>query len=85
MLSEPTSPAAETYRILGTNLDFVNLERNARTIMFTRHNAPKASRPRSPTSPSRWHALAAASSSSTSTSAPRRSQASSTSTTAEPA
>ena len=34
-LSEPTSPIAETYRILGTNLDFVNLERNARTIMFT--------------------------------------------------
>ena len=35
MLSEPSSPAAEAYRILGTNLDFVNLERNARTIMFT--------------------------------------------------
>ena len=35
MLSEPMSPAAEAYRILATNLDFVNLERNARTIMFT--------------------------------------------------
>jgi succinoglycan biosynthesis transport protein ExoP len=35
MLSEPRSPGAEAYRILATNLDFVNLERNARTIMFT--------------------------------------------------
>jgi len=35
MLSEPNSPAAESYRILATNLDFANLERSARTIMFT--------------------------------------------------
>ena len=35
MLSEPMSTAAEAYRILATNLDFVNLERNARTIIFT--------------------------------------------------
>ena len=35
MLAEPLSPAAEPFRILATNLDFVNLERNARTIMFT--------------------------------------------------
>ena len=35
MLNEPANPSAETYRILGTNLDIVNLERNARTIMFT--------------------------------------------------
>lgn len=35
MLSKPGSPAAEAYRILATNLDFVNLERSARTIMFT--------------------------------------------------
>lgn len=35
MLNDPSSPAAEAYRILGTNLDFVNLERSARTIMFT--------------------------------------------------
>jgi polysaccharide biosynthesis transport protein len=35
MLSEPGKPDAETYRILGTNLDIVNLERSARTIMFT--------------------------------------------------
>lgn len=35
MLSDPLSPAAEPFRILAANLDFVNLERNARTIMFT--------------------------------------------------
>jgi succinoglycan biosynthesis transport protein ExoP len=35
MLAEPLSPSAEPFRILATNLDFVNLERNARTIMFT--------------------------------------------------
>ena len=35
MLSEPHSPGAEGFRILATNLDFVNLERGARTIMFT--------------------------------------------------
>ena len=35
MLADPLSPAAEPYRILATNLDFVNLERNAQTIMFT--------------------------------------------------
>ena len=35
MLTDPLSPAAEPYRILATNLDFVNLERNAQTIMFT--------------------------------------------------
>jgi capsular exopolysaccharide synthesis family protein len=35
MLTAPLSPPAEPFRILATNLDFVNLERNARTIMFT--------------------------------------------------
>jgi tyrosine-protein kinase len=35
MLSDPASPAAEAYRILATNLDFVNLERSARTIMIS--------------------------------------------------
>jgi polysaccharide biosynthesis transport protein len=35
MLTDPLSPAAEPYRILATNLDFVNLERNAQMIMFT--------------------------------------------------
>jgi capsular exopolysaccharide synthesis family protein len=35
MLAEPHSPAAEGFRILATNLDFVNLERGARAIMFT--------------------------------------------------
>lgn len=35
MLAEPHSPGAEAFRILATNLDFVNLERGARTIMFT--------------------------------------------------
>ena len=35
MLNDPASPAAEPYRILATNLDFVNMERSARTIMFT--------------------------------------------------
>lgn len=35
MLAEPLSPAAEPFRILATNLEFVNLERNARTILFT--------------------------------------------------
>ncbi len=35
MLADPLSPAAEAYRILATNLAFVSLERNPRTIMFT--------------------------------------------------
>ena len=35
MLGDPGSPGAESYRILGTNIDIVNLERSARTIMFT--------------------------------------------------
>jgi non-specific protein-tyrosine kinase len=35
MLNDPLGSAAEPFRILATNLDFVNLERNARTIMFT--------------------------------------------------
>ena len=35
MLGDPHSPSAEAYRILATNLDFVNLEPAARTIMFT--------------------------------------------------
>jgi capsular exopolysaccharide synthesis family protein len=38
MLAEPNSQGAEAYRILATNLDFVNLERGARTIMFTSAN-----------------------------------------------
>ena len=35
MLAEPQTPAAEAYRIVATNLELVNLERSARTIMFT--------------------------------------------------
>lgn len=35
MLTAPLSPSAEPYRILATNLDFVNLEHGARTILFT--------------------------------------------------
>jgi polysaccharide biosynthesis transport protein len=35
MIDEPNAPAAEAYRILATNLDFVNLDRGARTIMVT--------------------------------------------------
>jgi Mrp family chromosome partitioning ATPase/capsular polysaccharide biosynthesis protein len=35
MLDEPNSPDAEAFRVLRTNLDFVNLDRQARTIMLT--------------------------------------------------
>ena len=35
MVAAPNSPGAETYRILATNLDLVNVERQARSIMFT--------------------------------------------------
>lgn len=35
MLSDPLSPAAESYRILANNLDFVNLESKAQTILVT--------------------------------------------------
>ena len=35
MLDEPHSPSAEVFRILATNLDFVNLDRRAHTVMFT--------------------------------------------------
>ncbi len=35
MLADPTSAQAEAFRMLRTNLEFVNLERRARTIMFT--------------------------------------------------
>jgi Mrp family chromosome partitioning ATPase len=35
MLEEPTSVQAEAFRVLRTNLDFVNVERNARSIMIT--------------------------------------------------
>jgi capsular exopolysaccharide synthesis family protein len=35
MLEEPTSVQAEAFRVLRTNFDFVNVERNARSIMVT--------------------------------------------------
>jgi polysaccharide biosynthesis transport protein len=35
MLAEPQGPEAEAYRILATNLDFVNLDRGASSIMIT--------------------------------------------------
>ena len=35
MLARPEAPEAEAYRIAATNLGFVNLDRGARTIMFT--------------------------------------------------
>lgn len=35
MLADPTSGQAEAFRMLRTNLEFVNLERHARTIMLT--------------------------------------------------
>jgi polysaccharide biosynthesis transport protein len=35
MLSDPHAPAAENYRILATNLEFVNLDRGAKSIMIT--------------------------------------------------
>jgi receptor protein-tyrosine kinase len=35
MLRDPHGPEAETYRILATNLEFVNLDRGANSIMIT--------------------------------------------------
>ncbi len=35
MLAEPGTPPAEAFRVLRTNLEFVNLERDAKTIMVT--------------------------------------------------
>jgi succinoglycan biosynthesis transport protein ExoP len=35
MLSDPHGPEAENYRILATNLEFVNLDRGAKSIMIT--------------------------------------------------
>jgi capsular exopolysaccharide synthesis family protein len=35
MLADPHTPEAESFRILATNLEFVNLDRGARTIMVT--------------------------------------------------
>jgi Mrp family chromosome partitioning ATPase len=35
MLTDPNSGQAEAFRVLRTNLEFANLERNARTIMLT--------------------------------------------------
>lgn len=35
MLSDPQGPEAESYRILATNLEFVNLDRGAKSIMIT--------------------------------------------------
>jgi polysaccharide biosynthesis transport protein len=35
MLESPTSVEAEAFRVMRTNFDFVNVERNARTIMIT--------------------------------------------------
>ena len=35
MLEEPYGPEGEAYRILATNLDFVNLDKGARAVMFT--------------------------------------------------
>jgi Mrp family chromosome partitioning ATPase len=35
MISEPGGPQAEPFRILRTNLDFVRIDRDVRTIMFT--------------------------------------------------
>jgi receptor protein-tyrosine kinase len=35
VLDAPNSPDAEAFRVLRTNLDFVNLDRQARTIMLT--------------------------------------------------
>jgi succinoglycan biosynthesis transport protein ExoP len=35
MLADPHTPAAEAFRMLATNIDFVNHDRGARTIMVT--------------------------------------------------
>jgi succinoglycan biosynthesis transport protein ExoP len=35
MLARPHTPAAEAFRVLATNVDFVNLDRGAKTIMVT--------------------------------------------------
>ena len=44
MLGNPHAPQAETYRILAANLDFVNVDRDARSIMITsaRHEEGKS-------------------------------------------
>jgi non-specific protein-tyrosine kinase len=35
MLEDPNSPEAEAFRVLRTNIEFINLERGARSIMVT--------------------------------------------------
>jgi succinoglycan biosynthesis transport protein ExoP len=35
LVEQPNAPAADTYRVLATNLEFVNLDRGAKTIMFS--------------------------------------------------
>jgi succinoglycan biosynthesis transport protein ExoP len=35
MIDEPQTPSAEAFRMLRTNVDFANLDRNAQTIMIT--------------------------------------------------
>lgn len=35
LIDEPNAPAADAYRVLATNLEFVNLDRGAKTIMFS--------------------------------------------------
>jgi polysaccharide biosynthesis transport protein len=35
MVADPQSPVAESYRILATNVEFVNLDRDARTVMIS--------------------------------------------------
>ena len=46
MLTDPLSPAAEPYRILATNLDFVNLERTRRRLCSRALRAARESRRR---------------------------------------
>ena len=67
MLADPDARGAEAFRILATNIDFVNLDHGARSIMITSAARARASRQQRPTSPSHWLGRVVEWSSSTST------------------
>ncbi len=67
MMADPRGHQSEAFRMLRSNLEFVNLDRGARSILGTSASRRRASRPPSRTSPSPSPAPASGSSSSIST------------------